>query len=260
MSAPLLLNHRAEGPPGAPALVLLGSLGSDLAIWDPQAVGLRDEWRVVRLDLPGHGGSPLPPEPCSVAAIGADLLATLDGLGVGVASFCGVSLGGSVAMWVAANASERVERLVVAFSSAHYGGSDAWLERAATVRAAGTAAVADAVLARWFSPRLAARSPETVARMRAMIAATPAAGYAACCEALATFDLRPELTRIDAPTLVVAGELDPATPVEHGELIAAAVPGARLELLPGVAHLGSYESPGPFNSLLREHLTRGGGG
>jgi 3-oxoadipate enol-lactonase len=253
------LHHVVEGPAGAPAIVLLGSLGSDLAMWQPQAQALRGELRVVRVDGRGHGGSPVPPGPYTAAELGGDVLATLDSLGIERASLCGASLGGSVAMWLAANAPQRVERLCVCFSSAFYGGRGGWLQRAALVRSEGTAAVADAVVERWFTPALAVRDPGAVARMRAMIAATPAEGYAGSCEALADFDLRDQLGQIAAPTLVLSGSEDPATPAEHGECIAAAIPGARFVLVEGVAHLGSFERPDFVNGLIREHLNQRGG-
>lgn len=254
----LQLNSVVEGPADAPALVLLPSLGATLEMWEPQAAALRDEFRVVRLDTRGHGGSPVPPGPYSVAELGADVLATLDALGVGRFAVCGVSLGGSLALWLGAEATDRVEGLVVCFSSAYYGGRDAWLERAATVRAEGAAAVADAVVGRWFSPGFAAREPQTVARMRAMIASTPAEGYAGCCEALAELDLRPSIAGIGAPTLVLSGSEDPATPREHGEAIRDGVPGARFVLVDGVAHVGSFERPDVVNDLIRGHLGKGG--
>ena len=252
--SPYELHHQVEGPAETPAIVLLGSLGSDLSMWVPQVEALRGELRVVCLDSRGHGGSPVPPGPYTVADLGGDVLATLAALGIERASLCGVSLGGSIALWVAANAPERVRRLVICFSSAFYGGREAWLARAALVRAEGTDVVADAVVGRWFTPALAERNPELVARMRAMIAVTPAEGYAGCCEALAEFDLRDELSRITAPTLVLAGEDDPATPPEHGQRIAAGISGARFVAIPAAAHLGCLERPEVVTELIRQHL------
>lgn len=255
-----VLNHAVAGPEGAPALVLLGSLGSDLEMWEPQVAALSERRRLVRLDNRGHGGSPVPAGPYEIGRLGADVLATLDALGIERASLCGISLGGSIALWLAAEAPQRVERLAVCFSSACYGGRDAWLDRAALVRREGSGAVAEAVVDRWLTPALAERDPATVARLREMVAATPAEGYAGCCEALAELDLRPALARIAAPTLVLSGDEDPATPAEHGKLIAAGVPAARFALVPGVAHLGSYERPELFNRLIQEHLDGQGEG
>ena len=114
--------------------------------------------------------------------------------------------------------------------------------------------VADAVVGRWFTPAYAASHPEIVARYRAMIAGIDPEGYAGCCEAIAGMDLRSSLPGIVAPTLVVAGRQDPSIPPEHGEAIAAAVPGARIEILDPGAHLASVERAAAVTSLIAGHL------
>ncbi|PSK98871.1 3-oxoadipate enol-lactonase [Murinocardiopsis flavida] len=248
------VHHTVDGPPDAPVLLLSGSLGSTAAMWEPQATALRDTFRVVRYDTRGHGRSPVPPGPYTVADLGRDALALLDRLGVRRAHIAGLSLGGMTALWLAANAPERVDRLALLCTSARLGPPEAWAERAATVRAEGTGAVAGAVIGRWFTPGFAAREPATVERMRAMVAATPAEGYAACCEAIQGFDLRADLARVTAPTLVVAGAEDPAAPPEHGERLAAGISGADLHVLPAAAHLASWEQSGAATRLLRAHL------
>ena len=248
----------ADQDAGGAPLVLLGSLGSTVEMWAPQRTELARTTRVITLDTRGHGGSPVLDGPYTVADLGADALETLDDLGIGRASFAGVSLGGAVAQWIAMEAPERVSTLALLCTSADFGGSDAdaaapWLDRAATVRDGGTGAVADAVVARWFSADYAAAEPRTVEHMRAMIADTPAEGYAACCEAIAAWDAVPRLGSIAAPTLVVAGAEDPATPPAHGRVLADAVPGARFELVEGAAHLASYQRPEIVTPLLRAH-------
>jgi 3-oxoadipate enol-lactonase len=251
---PCTLHRQLEGRPGAPAIVLVNSLGTDLRMWDAQVGALAERFRVVRLDTRGHGGSPVPDGPYSLADLGGDVLALLDELRIERASLCGISLGGAIAMWVAANAPERVERLAVCFSSAYFGDPPGWLQRAATVRAHGTGAIADAVLGRWFTDAMRRERPEVIERMRAIVAATPAEGYAACCEAMSRVDLREALAQISAPTLVVSGSEDPATPPEHGRLVAAGIPAARFVELTDAAHLGNIERPEDFNALLLEHL------
>jgi 3-oxoadipate enol-lactonase len=160
-----------------------------------------------------------------------------------------------VGMWLAANAPERVDRLVLLCTSAHLPPAEGWRERARAVRAAGTVgAVADAVVRRWVTPAFAAAQPRRVAALSELLAASPPAGYAACCEAIAAMDLRPLLPRIAAPTLVVAGADDLATPPAHAETIAAAIPGARLERLSPMAHLGNVEQPDAVAGLIRDHL------
>jgi 3-oxoadipate enol-lactonase len=247
------VHWEAAGPAGAPVLVLAGSIGSTLAMWEPNLPALSERLRVVRYDHRGHGGSPVPPGPYALDDLGGDVVALLDRLGIERAFFCGLSLGGMVGMWLAAHAAERIERLVVCCTSSALP-PEGWRERAATVRAHGMEAIADAVLARWFTPAFAAREPGTVARMRTMIASTPPEGYAECCGAIERMDLSSDLGGISAPTLVIAGRDDPATPPEHGRRIAEAVAGARLEVVPEAAHLASYEQAETVTRLVLDHL------
>ncbi|MET8149326.1 3-oxoadipate enol-lactonase [Actinoplanes sp. NPDC049668] len=250
----MTVHHREDGPRDAPALLLINSLGADLSMWEPQIPALAGRFRVIRYDARGHGRSPVPPGRYTLAELGRDALDLLDRLGVGRAHVCGLSLGGMTAMWLAAHAGERVDRLILFCTSALLGPASAWAERAALVRAEGTAAVAGAVVARWVTPGYAAEHPAVAGRLRDMVAATPAIGYAGACAAIEEMDLRADLPRIHAPTLVVAGADDPATPPAHGAAIAAAVPGARLEVLADAAHLASLEQADTANRLILEAL------
>jgi 3-oxoadipate enol-lactonase len=249
-----MMHHIVSGPPDAPALVLSNSLGTSTAMWEPQVATLSERFRVVRYDHRGHGGSPVLPGPYDIGDLGRDVLALLDRLEIERASICGVSLGAMVGMWLGAHAPERIERLVLCCTSAHLPPAQAWADRAAAVCAAGTtAAVADAVLARWLTPAGAAVDPYRLARLRAMLLATPAEGYAACCGVIERLDLRGDLASISAPTLVIAGAEDPATPPEHLERIAAGIPGARLEVLDGAAHLANVERADDVTRLIAGH-------
>lgn len=243
-----------EGRPDAPAVLLIGSLGSTHEMWEPQVAALGDRFRVVRYDARGHGRSPVPPGPYSLDDLVDDAVALLDRLGIERASVVGLSLGGMTGLRLAAREPARVTRLVVLCSSAHLGPASAWTERAALVRSQGTAAVADAVAARWFTADLRAREPATVARLRAMVAGTPAEGYASCCEAIAQMDLRPELARVLAPTLTIAGADDPATPPGHLAAVAGGVADGRAVVLPQAAHLASWEQPTAVNAAVLTHL------
>ena len=249
------VHHRFDGPEDAPALVLSNSLGTTGGMWDAQVPALAERFRVLRYDTRGHGASPAPPGPYSLDDLGGDVLALLDRLGLERVSFCGVSIGGMTGMWLAARAPERVERLALCCTSAHLPGD--WHERAATVRAEGVAAVADAALERWLTPECRERRPEVRERLRQGLLETDPEGYASCCEAIAEMDLRGELGSIRAPTLVIAAEDDPTTPPEHGRLIEASVPDARLVVLPEGRHLVSVERPEVVTPLLLEHLTVG---
>jgi 3-oxoadipate enol-lactonase len=248
------LHHTFAGPEGAEVVVLSNSLGTTLEMWDAQAGVLARRWRVLRYDMRGHGRSPVPKTPYAIADLGADLVALLDRNGIGRASLCGVSLGGMASMWVAAHAPERVDRLVLCSTSALMGPPETWTHRAALVRRCGMGAVADTVVARWFTPGFAATAPEVVQRIRAQLTATPPEGYAGCCEAVREMDLRPDLRAISAPTLVIAAEGDPSTPPVHARTIAGLIPGARLEVLGRGSHLVNVEAPELVTPLVTTHL------
>lgn len=253
--SPVVLHHQIVGPEDAPVLLLGGSLGTTLSMWAPQVEVLSAHFRLILFDHRGHGGSPVPPTPYSIADLGADVVALMDHLGIGRASYAGVSIGGMVGMWLAANASARLDRLVLLCTSAYAPPASRWLDRAAAVRSAGsTDVIADAVVAGWFTPMWAQAHPDAVAVHRAMIVGTDPEGYSGCCEALAAMDLRSDLSRITTPTLVIGGLQDPALPPEHQRLIAESIPGARLELVEDAAHIASAEQPGTINRLIEEHL------
>ncbi len=248
------LDHRLHGPEGAPVIVLSNSLGTTQELWSLQLPELADRFRVLTYDHPGHGASELPESPCTVESLAHGLLGLLDELGLERISLCGVSLGAMVGMALALEAPGRVERLVLACTSAYLGPPDGWAERARIVRTEGMEAIVEPVVGRWFTPELARREPETVTRFRAMLAATPAEGYARCCEAVGAWDGRERISALAVPVLVVAGEDDRATPVEHSELIASRVPGSRLVVLERAAHLANVERADAFTNAVLDHL------
>lgn len=245
---------RIDGPEKAPLLVLSHSLGLTLESWDLQIPMLTRSFRVVRYDLRGHGRSPVVPGPYSMADLGGDVVALLDRLGATRAHLCGLSIGAMISLWVAAHHPDRVDRLVACCTSAQLGPSSMWIERAARVRVQGTASVADEVVGRWFTGAFRTRYPERVAAMRDTIAATSAEAYAACCDAIATMDLRPDLSAIRAPTLVVAAAEDPATPPEHSHEIARGIRGARVVVVEAAAHLATVERADATSRLIDSHL------
>ena len=249
-----MLSSESAGPEDAPVLLMGSSLGTSLDMWDSQ-LALAERLRIVRHDHRGHGRSLVPPGPYEIADLGRDVLELMDALEIERASYCGLSIGGMVGMWLGANAPERIERLVLICTSAHLPPAEGWAERAAKVRAAGTVeVVADAVVARWLTPAYAEEHPELVAELRAMLVATDPEGYASACGAIERMDLRDQLGRIAAPTLVISGAGDEATPPEHQELIAASIPGARLETVDPAAHLAAVERPALVNELIAAHL------
>jgi 3-oxoadipate enol-lactonase len=248
------LDHRLHGRGGAPALVLANSLGTGQHLWSRQLPELTERFRVLTYDHPGHGASGLPEEPCTVEGFAHSLVDLLEALALERVSFCGTSLGGMVGIALALEAPERVERLVLSCTSAYVGPPGGWAERARIVRTDGMEAIADSVVVRWFTPKLPREEPDPVARFRAMLVATPPEGYARCCEALAAWDARERISAISVPTLVVAGAEDRATPVEHAELLASRIPGARLQVLERAAHLANVERADEFTKAVLDHL------
>ena len=248
------LNYLIEGPEDAPVLVLANSLGTALGMWDDQVPALRERFRLLRYDHRGHGGSSVPPGPYEIEDLGRDVLALLDRLEVECVSFCGHSIGGMVGMWLASEAPERIERLVLCCTSAKFTPPETWEERARTVRADGVGAIADAVLERWFTPAFRADRRETVKWAGRMLRETPPEAYAGCCEAIRDADLRGRLGEISAPTLVIVGAGDPAVPPEQAELLRDSIPGARLLVVEGAAHLPNVERPEKITRTLLAHL------
>lgn len=257
MAAPkaIDLNYRVDGPPQAPVLVLSHALGLSMAMWDPQLARLSQDFKVLRYDHRGHGGSPVPAGPYRIEDLGRDLLQLLDRLGLDRVSYCGLSLGGMVGMWVAANAPERIDRLVLCCTAARMPRPDDFAARARTIREHGIEAIADSLIGRWFTPSFPARRPDLVERIRAILVSTPREGYAGACEAIAQMDLRDDLPRITAPTLVIGAEHDQSTPPEKSREIAEGISGAALVVIPDAAHIANVEQPEAVSNQILDHLT-----
>ncbi len=251
----LELNHRINGPFDAPVVVLSNSLGASMEMWASQVPALSIGFRVLRYDTRGHGASPVPPGPYELEDLGRDVIDLLDQNEIERAHFCGLSLGGATGMWLAANAPERIDRLVLLCTSARFGTPEMWEERIAQVREHGTESVAEAGLGRWLTDDFRASQPGVAARFRAMIESQPDDGYAELCGVLARLDLRDDLSRISAPTLVIAGAQDPSTPPDpDAKLIAESIRGARLEVLDPAAHLANVERAQEVTDLILDHL------
>jgi 3-carboxy-cis,cis-muconate cycloisomerase len=252
---PTPVHHVEDGRRDGPVIVLSNSLGSTLGMWDGVIESLGRRHRVIRYDLRGHGDSPTPPGPYAIDDLGADLVALLDRIGAVTASLVGSSIGGMASLWVAANAPERVDRLVVIGSAAHLGPAGAWIGRSRAALSGGTAEIAATVTPRWVSPAFATAHPDAMGRFRAMFRAADPAGYAGCCVAIGSMDLTEHVGRITAPTLVMVGSEDPATPPELSRALVEAIPGSRIAVIDGAAHVPSLDAPEEVTGLLLEHLS-----
>ncbi|MGP3698849.1 3-oxoadipate enol-lactonase [Rhodobacter sp. NSM] len=248
------LHYRIDGAATAgPWLVFCNSLGTELHMWDAQIADLERDFRILRYDRRGHGRSGTPTPPYSLADLGGDVIALMDALGIARAHFCGLSIGGLTAQWLAIHAADRLERVVVCATAARIGTPAGWNGRIADVKADGLQDLVPATAERWFTPAFRAARPDAVATNLASFAATSVDGYAGCCAALAGADLRDRLARIATPLLAISGEDDPVCPPADLEAIALAVQDGRHLALPG-RHIVNLESADAFNAVLRDFL------
>lgn len=241
-------------PADAPTVVLSNSLGTTHRMWDKQVPELSRQFRVVRYDTRGHGRSPVPPGPYAIDDLTDDVVALLDRLKLERVHFVGLSLGGMTAMRFAVREPGRVDRLVLICTSAHLGPESGWHQRAATVREHGSRAVASVVVGRWYTQPWRRAHPELAAAAEDMVAATPAEGYASCCEAIAAMNQIADLSQLEVPTLAIAGAEDPVTPPEHLELIVEQVKNGRLLTVMNAAHLANDEQPATILAAIVDHL------
>jgi 3-oxoadipate enol-lactonase len=239
------IHYALEGQPGKPVLVLSNSLGTNFSMWDAQIPDFLKSFRVLRCDTRGHGQSSVTPGPYSIEQLAKDVLALADTLKLETFHFCGLSMGGMIGMWLALNAPQRVDKLVLCSTAAKIGAPEMWNARIGTVRTQGMKPVAAATMERWFTAAFRATNPDTVAGIQKMVEAVNPEGYAANCAAVRDFDSREQLHRIPAPTLVISGTHDPATTPADGQFLAEHIPGARYVEL-NAAHLSNIEDADRF--------------
>jgi 3-oxoadipate enol-lactonase len=248
-----------DGPDDAPVLVLANAVGTTRSIWAAQVPLLQRHFRLLRFELRGHGEpgarSAAPPGAYSIAELGTDVLGLMRDYGVTTAAYCGISIGGMIGLWLAANAQERISSLVVCCAAiTPMPSRQAWLDRAALVRSAGMAAISEMTPPRWFTADFIARQPAAVSAVLDMLLGTDPRGYAGCAAAIAGLDLAPALGAIKAPTLVLAGAEDPAAPPWQGARTALGITGSRLTVIRGTSHLALYQTPGPVTAAILGHL------
>ena len=248
------LHYEISGCGGAPVLVLVHSLGSNLNMWNKVLPAFEDGFRVLRADLRGHGKSEVAGETFTIEQLGRDVLRLMDEVGAEKASICGASLGGLVTLWLGIHAPDRLNRLILANTAARIGSREMWEQRIETVKAIGMEALSAAALERWFTPAFRNNHRSEMERMRGMIAATDPQGYAACCAVLREADLRADATRVQAASLVITGTHDPATSPADGHTLHTAIQHSNYVEL-NASHMSAWECGDEFAGAVVEHLT-----
>jgi 3-oxoadipate enol-lactonase len=250
------INFEIDGPEGAPWLVLSNSLLTNLSMWDDQVAALESSFRILRYDQRGHGGTQATEGSYSFDLLVADIIALLDMLGIKRAHFCGLSMGGMTALFLAQRHPERFDRIIACDCgpASTPASAQQWKERIEIAAKDGIEALVEPTVNRWFPPDFVAAKPPVLDKVRQMIRSTPIAGFTGCAQALSDYDLRPGLGGIDRRTLLIVGTKD-AT-LAGIRQIKEAVPGAALVELEGAGHISNVEQPAAFTGAVREFLAR----
>jgi 3-carboxy-cis,cis-muconate cycloisomerase/3-oxoadipate enol-lactonase len=251
------VHFRCDGRAANPAIVLSNSLGTDLTMWDEAAALLAPHFHVVRLDLRGHGLSGAPQPGIAVDDLADDVVAVIDHLGIERAVFCGVSIGGLIGQSVAIRHGDRLSAAILCCTAPKIGTAESWQARIDLVRTQGMAAIAPAIIERWFGRRIRREAPAAAKAWQLRLGRVDADGYAALCTALAGADFRDGLARIRTPTLCLAGADDQAVPADQVGALAAAIPGAGFAVMAEVGHLPPLEAPADLVDAIRRFTSRG---
>lgn len=246
--------YLTDGDPYKPAIIFSNSLGTDHSMWDGQLEALRRDFYIIRYDTRGHGLTSAPKGPYTIDQLGKDVLALLDYLSIDAAYFCGISMGGLIGQWLAVNASERIEALVIANTASKIGTELAWKERAALVRKEGLNVIAESAPSRWFTPEFYGSCPRDVNELLINLKNMSPEGYASCCEALACEDLRGNISKITIPALILSGTKDPVTTIEDARFMQGQIQESQLLEIPA-SHISNIEAEVEFNQAIKQFFT-----
>jgi 3-oxoadipate enol-lactonase len=252
------IRYEIEGPKEAPFVVLSHSLASSLELWDLQMAVLRENFRVLRFDTRGHGGSLDPPGPYSIEMLAADLIGLLDLLGIERTHFAGISMGAMIGQVFACRHPDRLNRLVLCSTTCRSdpGAAPMWEERIRVAQTKGIEALVPEILKRWLSDHFRRDEPELTEKIREMILATSVNGYVGCSQAIRSFDICDELDKVKAPTLIIAGRMDESTPVSAAMAIQERIKNCEFAVMPGALHLCNIEAAESFNQALASFLEK----
>jgi 3-oxoadipate enol-lactonase len=249
------INYQVDGPEGAPWIVLSNSLATNLAMWDQQAADLKAQYRVLRYDQRGHGGTDAPAGRYTFEQLIADALALMDGLGIKKAHFGGLSMGGATALGFAQKHPDRLDKVIVCDTPCQSTptSSQQWEERIVVAQKEGMEALVEPTVMRWFPPAVIEAKAPHVDKVRQMVRTTPVNGFIGCAAALANHDYASAVATVTRPVLFIAGEKDGVTPTAMRKL-SAALPGSRYIELPGAGHISNMDQPEGFTWAIADFL------
>jgi 3-oxoadipate enol-lactonase len=250
----ITINYQVDGPEGAPWLVFSNSLATSIAMWDEQAAALKDQFRVLRYDQRGHGGTDAPAGRYTYATLLDDAIQLMDALSIKKAHFAGLSMGGATAMGLAQKYPDRVDHVIVCDSPCQSTPQSAqgWEERIAVAQSKGIEALVEPTIGRWFPPETVTKNPPFLDKIRAMIRTTPVNGFIGCAAALADHDYATAVATVKHPVLFMTGEKDAATaPMRklHEKLT-----GSRFVELKGAGHISNMERPQEASAAIRDFI------
>ena len=251
------MNYVLDGRADAPVVTLSHSLATDLSMWDPQLEALRSRYRVLRYDTRGHGGTDAPAGAYTLDQLADDAHALLSALGIARTHWVGLSMGGMIGQTIALKTPELFRSLVLCDTSSRIPAEakPLWQDRIKTAQTQGMEPLVASTIGRWFTPPFIEQRKDVVEGVRAMIRATPPAGYVGCCHAIAALDLTDRLSAITLPTLIVVGAEDQGTPVAASQTMHERIKGSRLEILKSASHLSNLEQPDAFTRAMVEFLS-----
>jgi len=249
--------YEIHGKEGAPWLVFSHSLACSVRMWDGEIARHQERYRVLAYDTRGHGQSAAPQGPYTLEALADDLRALLQQLKIERPHYVGLSMGGMIGQTAALKYPGIFRTLTLCDTTSRYPAEAApmWQERIRIAEAKGMAPLVQPTLERWFTEPFRKNHPDKVKPVATLIEKTPVAGYIGCCAAIPKINVTSRLKEIKAPTLVICGNDDPATPPAMAREIQQNIPGAKLALIPQAAHLANIEQPEAFNRALAEFLS-----
>ncbi len=252
--ADIHVHYSDEGPREGPAVVFSNSLGTDLRLWDDLVARMPPSLRVIRYDTRGHGLTDAPEGDYFMGDLVADAARLLEHLGVRECVFVGLSIGGMIAQGLAAERLDLVRAVVLSNTAPKIATPEIWRERIEMVKRGGIEALADTILARWFSRRFHEERAAELTGWRHMLTRTPRAGYIGCSAAISETDLYESTARLRLPALAIAGSEDGSTPPDLVRETADLIPGARFHLIRGAGHIPCVEAPEEYAGVLMRFL------